>query len=39
MPYVSVLRWAILALSLESDHPDFLGWPGDGSFTESFTIT
>ena len=28
MPSVSILGWIILALSLASDHLDFLGWPG-----------
>ena len=41
LPSVSILGWTILALSLESDHLDFLGWPGDEQFwlTKSFTIT
>ena len=28
MPYVSIFGYTILALSLGSDHHDFLGWPG-----------
>ena len=32
MAYVSMLGWNVLALSLASDHLDFLGWPGDGPF-------
>ena len=40
MPFVSVLGWTILAVSLESDHPDFLGWLRDGPFwlTNSFAV-
>ena len=39
MPSISILGWTILALSLASDHLDFLGWPGDEPFwlTKSFT--
>ena len=41
MPLISILGWTILALSLASDHLDFLGWLGDGPFwlTKSFTVT
>ena len=39
MPFVSVLGWTILALSLESDHPDFLGWLGVEPFWLKFAFT